>query len=35
VGAVAWAFFLVIIGIIVIVGAVYAAMIAARRHPQT
>lgn len=32
---VAWAFFLVIIGIIVIVGAVYAAMIAARRHPQT
>jgi len=31
----AWAFFFVIIGIVIIVGAVYAAMKAARRHPQT
>jgi len=29
------AFFVVIIGIIIIVGAIYAAMIAARRHPET
>ena len=35
IGNVAWAIFLVVIGIIIIVGAVYAAMIAARRHPQT
>jgi len=32
---VAGAFFIVIIGIIIIVGAVYAAMTAARRHPET
>jgi len=29
------AFFVVIIGIIIIVGAVYAAMMATRRHPET
>jgi hypothetical protein len=29
------ALFVVIIGIIIIVGAVYAAMMASRRHPQT
>lgn len=32
---VASALFLIIIGIIIIVGALYAAMIAARRHPRT
>jgi len=30
-----WALFFIVIGIIVIVGAVYAAVTAARRHPRT
>jgi len=30
-----WAIFLIVIGIIIIVGAMYAASMAARRHPQT
>jgi len=30
-----WAFFIVIIGLVIIVGAIYAAMLASRRHPQT
>ena len=30
-----WAFFVVIIGIIIIIGAIYAATMASRRHPQT
>jgi len=30
-----WAFFFVTLGIIIIVGAVYAAMTATRRHPKT
>ncbi len=30
-----WAFFFVIIGIIIIVGAVYGAILAGRRHPRT
>jgi len=30
-----WAFFLVLIGIVIIVGAIYAAMTASRRHPPT
>jgi len=30
-----WAIFLIVIGIIIILGAVYAASTAARRHPQT
>jgi hypothetical protein len=29
-----WAFFFVIIGIIIIIGAIYAAMMASSRHPQ-
>jgi cation transport ATPase len=30
-----WAFFVVIIGIIIIIGAIYAATMASRRHPPT
>jgi cation transport ATPase len=30
-----WAFFVVIIGIIIIIGAIYAATMASRRHPST
>lgn len=33
--AVIGAFFIVIIGVIIILGAVYAAMMASRRHPET
>jgi len=32
---VAWAFFFIVIGIVIIVGAVYAATMAAKRHPET
>jgi Flp pilus assembly protein TadB len=30
-----WAFFVVVIGIIIIIGAIYAATMASRRHPPT
>jgi Flp pilus assembly protein TadB len=30
-----WAFFVVVIGIIIIIGAIYAATMASRRHPRT
>jgi predicted lipid-binding transport protein (Tim44 family) len=34
-GTVTWAFFIILIGIIIIVGAIYAAIMASRRHPPT
>jgi len=33
--SVIWAFFLVLIGVLIIVGAAYGYMMAARRHPKT
>jgi predicted lipid-binding transport protein (Tim44 family) len=34
IGNVAWAFFIILIGIIIIIGAIYAATMASRRQPQ-
>jgi cation transport ATPase len=34
-GTVTWAFFIILIGIIIIIGAIYAAITASRRHPPT